>query len=301
MDTIMFHTGGVTWLPENKLPLFIECNFKQFRLFNPEVNVYFLTDKQHLSNEVFKKYNILPFDKDQFYSNKIREFESLFNIYDKNDFWTVTATRLIYIENFMADMNLTNVYHFENDVLIYYNLAAHDKTFRSLYNDMAITVGGEIVAMTGFMFIKHSGALADMTKYFIDMLRRFGIQGTCDRYRIPMVNEMFLMRQYGIDFPGQLRNLPTMPFGEYSENVEAFNSLFDPASYGQFVGGTQSEGPGAMPQDHYIGRWLKKNPQIYIYWNDEGLNLPYLVFDKKVIKINNLHIHSKNLHKYMSV
>ena len=254
----MFHTGA-------ELPSFLECNFRQFRLFNPEVNVYFLTDKSHLNNVVFKKYNILPFDKDQFYSGKIREFESFFN-YSKNNFWTVTATRLIYIENFMADINLTNVYHFENDVLIYYNLADHDKTFRSLYNDMAITVGGEIVAMTGFMFIKHSGALADMTKYFIDMLRRFGIKGTCEKYRIPMVNEMFLMRQYGVDFPGQLRNLPSMPFGEYAENVEKFNSLFDPASYGQFVGGTQSEGPGAMPQDHYIGRWLTANPQYGIAW-----------------------------------
>ena len=293
MDTVMFHTG-------TELPTFLGCNFRQFRLFNPEVNVYFLTDKRYLNNEVFKKYSILPVDKDMYYSDKIKEFESYYN-YGKDNFWTVTATRLIYIENFLADMNLTNVYHFENDVLIYYNLADHDKTFRSLYNDMAITVGGEIVAMTGFMFIKHSGALADMTKYFIDMLRRFGIKGITDRYRIPMVNEMFFMRQYGIDFPDQLRNLPIMPFGEYSENFNEFNSLFDPASYGQFVGGTQSEGPGAKPQDHYIGRWLTVNPQYGIAWKEQSdLKMPYLNYGND-IKINNLHIHSKNLHKYMSI
>jgi len=92
-----------------------------------------------------------------------------------------------------------------------------------------------------------------------------------------------------------------MPFGEFSENLEVFNSLFDPASYGQLVGGTQSEGPGAKPQDHYIGRWLIANPQYSVIWKEENrLKIPYLNYGSG-IKINNLHIHSKNLHKYMSL
>jgi hypothetical protein len=116
-----------------------------------------------------------------------------------------------------------------------------------------------------------------------------------------MVNEMFLMRQYGLDFSWRLQNLPTMPFGEFSENINLFNSLFDPASYGQFVGGTRSEGPGAKPQDHYIGRWLTEKPEHTISWREEnGRRIPYLNY-RNGVKINNLHIHSKNLHKYMSV
>jgi hypothetical protein len=291
MDTVMFHTGE--W------PEFLECTFKQFRLFNPLANVYFLTDRRHLDNSLFKKYNILPFNKDLFYSDKISQFELIFN-YGKNDFWTVTATRLIYIENFMQCLGLTDVYHFENDVLIYYGLKEHDEKFRSLYNNLAITIGGEIVAMTGFMFIKHYEALSRMTKYFIDLLDVYGISGIIEKYHIPMVNEMFLMRQFGIDYPDQLRTLPTMPTGEFSENYPVFNSLFDPASYGQFVGGTRSEGPGAKPQDHYIGRWLTANPDHNVIWKiEEGRKIPYLKYDNE-IKINNLHIHSKNLHKYIS-
>lgn len=292
MDTVMFHTG--------EFPSFLEYTFRQFRLFNPSVNVYFLTDRRHTDNPIFKKYCILAVDKDLFYSDKIRQFELLFN-YGKENFWTVTATRLIYIENFMTDMNLTDVYHLENDVLIYCDLKEHDYKFRSLYKNMAITIGGEIVAMTGFLYINNYKALSRMTQYFINMLKKLGVGGILNKYHIPMVNEMFLMRQYGLDYPQYLRNLPTMPFGEFSENYSEFNSLFDPASYGQLVGGTRTEGPGAKPQDHYIGRWLTANPQYGIIWKEEnGLKIPYLNYDNR-IKINNLHIHSKNLSKYMSV
>ena len=286
----MFHTGA--------LPKFLEYTFRQFRLFNPDSNVYFLVDAQYVNNIIFNKYNILTFNKNMFYSDKIYQFESLFN-YGANDFWTVTATRFMYIENFMKDLELTDIYHFENDVLVYYDIRDHDEKFKSLYKNMAITVGGEIVAMTGFMFIRDWKVLSMMTEYFIDLLE-YGIRGIIAKYRIPMVNEMFLMRQYGLDHPELLQNLPTMPFGEFSENYSIFNSLFDPASYGQFVGGTRSEGPGAKPQDHYIGRWLTANPDYDVIWKIENeRKIPYLKCDNE-IKINNLHIHSKNLHKYIS-
>jgi len=71
MDTVMFHTG-------NELPSFLECAFRQFRLFNPESNVYFLTDQEYVNNNIFKKYHILAVDKDMFYSDKIKRFESHF-------------------------------------------------------------------------------------------------------------------------------------------------------------------------------------------------------------------------------
>jgi len=298
MDTVMFHTG-------KELPSFLECTFSQFRLFNPHNRVYFLTDRKHRYNILFDKYGIISMDKNMFYSDKISRFESLFN-YGRDDFWTVTATRMIYIENFMQYMGLTDVYHFENDVLVYYDMEDHHEVFKTLYDSLAMTIGGEIVAMTGFMFIKYPEVLATMTQFFIDLLSVYGISGIINKYHIPMVNEMFLMRQYGLEYPQGLRCLPTMPFGEFSENYSIFNSIFDPASYGQFVGGTRSEGPGAKPQDHYIGRWLKANPNHYVIWEkDKDRKVPYLKYNdnevKIEVKINNLHIHSKNLDKYMSL
>lgn len=107
-----------------------------------------------------------------------------------------------------------------------------------------------------------------------------------------MVNEMTLMSVY---FASHRGLLPTMPHSEYANK---FNSIFDPASYGQFVGGTTNGIPGAKPKDHYIGQMLTDNPSFDIIWNNK--RQPCLKYNDKEIRINNLHIHSKNLHLYIS-
>ena len=300
INLVMFHSG-------TPLPEFLEYNFKQIRFFNPNVGVYFLTDKNLISDPLFNKYNVEAVDKDLFYSDKIKQFEMFFN-YGSNNFWTLAATRLIYIENFLksyslySSINMTDVYHFENDVLLYYNLEEHHEKFQKLYENIAITTGGPDKSMTGFMFIKNHESMSMMTQFFIDTLKTYGIQGTLNKYRMDMVHEMSLMKFYGIEKGDKyLSNLPILPMGEFSEHFSDFNSVFDPATWGQFVGGTRNEGPGAKPQDHYIGVLLKQNPQWNVLFKDEnGLKVPYFSYDDKLVKINNLHIHSKNLKNYVS-
>ena len=117
-----------------------------------------------------------------------------------------------------------------------------------------------------------------------------------------MVNEMTLMRAYSKDFPDQLEFLPILPFGEFSKYYGEFNSIFDPASWGQYIGGNiQEKQPGLKPDDHYIGQLLRKNLDYTIIWKQNGLGkIPYFRYDDKEVKINNLHIHSKELYKYLS-
>jgi hypothetical protein len=116
-----------------------------------------------------------------------------------------------------------------------------------------------------------------------------------------MVNEMTLMRIYSKEYPELMKFLPILPFGDYSENYDEFNSLFDPASYGQYVGGTMNGVPGAKPQDHYIGRLLEQHPDYTVVWKQEKQGrVPYFKYDGQEVKINNLHIHSKNLNLYVS-
>lgn len=277
MDIVLFHSG--------KLPGFLESTFKQIRKFNPDVTVYFLTDKEWLKNNLFAKYNIEVINKDLYYSRKIRSFERKFN-YPPDNFWTLASTRLIYIENFLLDSGLENIYHFENDVLLYYDLSEHHETFKRLYT-LGVTPGGPDKCMTGFMFVKNGKALADMTTFFIRLLKTYGVTGIKEKYRMDMVNEMTLMKLYVKEY------LPILPFGEFSNNFTEYNSIFDPATWGQFVGGTKKDGPGAKPPDHYIGQLLIKNPDYKVDWKDK---VPYF----QGVRINNLHIHSKNLHKYES-
>lgn len=299
MDIVMFHSGDA-------FPSFLEDNFRQIRLFNPVVTIYFLTDIQYLNNPIFKKYNITVLNKDSFYSSKISRFEICFKYRHKSNmyqFWVYTAIRLIFIENFIKTYKLNSVYHFENDILLYYNLSEFHKIFLKLYPHMSITVGGQDKCMTGFMFIRDGQSLSEMTQFFIDILEKYGKGRLMKIYNMDMVNEMTLMRAYSKDYPDKLMLLPILPFGEFSKGYDEFISVFDPASYGMFVGGSaQEKEPGCKPQDHYIGQLLREHPEYDVVWkvDDRNRKVPYFKYDGQEVKINNLHIHSKNLSLYMS-
>ncbi len=117
-----------------------------------------------------------------------------------------------------------------------------------------------------------------------------------------MVNEMSLIKFYGVEKGDEyVSDLPILPFGEHCKHFIYFNSIFDPATWGQLVGGTRVEVPGHKPQDHYIGVLLKDNPNWFVEWKIENeLKIPYFNKDGELFKINNLHIHSKNLNLYVS-
>jgi len=294
-NLVLFHTG-------TELPLFLNVTFAQIRAFNPEAEVYFLTDKQHLKNTLFDNYNIHALNKDDFYSDKIHLFEKNYK-YAPDNFWSLTATRLIYIEKFMLDCGLENMYHFDNDVLLYYNLCKYHEHFKRLYAHIAITPGGPNENIAGFIFIKTGKSLADMTQFFVDTLQTYGM-GAGAKYHVGLICEMRLMKIYEIEKGKEfLGHLPVLPFGKHSENYSEFNAIFDSASWGQFVGGThKGKTPGAKTASQYVGQLLREHPEYAVIWtkDNEDRKIPYFKYDNNEVKINNLHIHSKQLSKYRS-
>jgi hypothetical protein len=292
MDLVMFHSG--------ELPKYIRYTFSQIRLFNPDLTIHFITDKKHIIEQptLFHTFGVKVYNKDEYYSNKIEMLTKLMGR-DHADFWMITMSRLVYIETFIGLHNLKNVFHFENDVLLYRSLSEMYDTFDKLYPSLAITQGSEHKWMTGFAFIKDYISLSKMTHFFIYVLQTYGIKGTIKKYGMDMVHEMSLMAAYHKEQPNRLAPLPTLPS---SDNFNDFNSIFDSAAWGQFVGGTQNEGPGAKPTDHDVSRVLINNPTHSVIWklDDKNRKVPYYKTEEDCIRINNLHMHSKNLHLYLS-
>jgi hypothetical protein len=291
MDLVMFHSG-------KELPSYLEFTFKQIRTFNLDLHLHFITDEKHVGNYVFGKYDVNSYNKDLYYSNKVQELERLMGR-KSGDFWMVTLSRLVYIETFIGIHNLKNVYHFENDVMLYYDLKEYEKTFKNNYIGLAITKGSSYKWMTGFAFIKDYIALSKMTQFFIFILQTHGVKGILKKYPIEMVHEMSLISLYNTYEPEQLISPPTLPS---SWNFIDYNSIFDPAAWGQYVGGTTDGIPGAKPPDHDISQMLIKHPEYDVIWNkdNKGRKIPYFKIGDEHVRINNLHIHSKNLHLYLS-
>ena len=87
----------------------------------------------------------------------------------------------------------------------------------------------------------------------------------------------------------------------YSHNLEQFQSLFDGAAFGQYLGGQDprngSSDPGYIAPDcvfnasNFDGEWRD---------DEQGRRIPYAEFHGECYRINNLHIHSKNLKPFLS-
>jgi len=302
VNVVLFHTGcfgpHIYQHPDGpNLPPHLDFCIRQYQLLNDNP-VYFLTDVQNFPHLAQYK-RVIPVAISEYTSDKIARFNALYD-YEARNFWTVTATRLFYIENFMRAHDLHHVYHFENDVLIYFDIKKYDLLFQRLYKSIAITPAGPDKYATGFMYVADADALKRATDFFVNALELSGIEGLKRKYSLGMIHEMPLLWLCG-NLTSHIELLPILPFGEFSRHHEDFRAIFDPASWGQFVGGTRTEGPGAKPEDHYIGQLLRSNPQYGVKWRTEdGLKMPYFVYDNNWVKINNLHIHSKNLKEFMS-
>lgn len=297
MTAILTHQGCTgPYIASTRPPAHLTACIEQYQLFNYG-DLHILTDRenlQHLPERAF----VYPHAIEDYHSPKIDYFVELYGR-GPLDFWTVTFTRLMYIENFMAAYSLFGVCEFANDVLIYFDISKFDPVFKRLYPGIAVTPCGPQHTLDGFMYINDPLALAKMTSFFINTLEDFGIEGIKRQYGYDMVNEMTMMHLYSeqVGIPG----LPIMPWGKFSENFDEFGALFDPATWGQYVGGTRTAGPGIKPQNHYIGLMLNECPQYGVVWQVEnGLRVPYFSHDGELTKINNLHIHSKNMGLYMS-
>jgi len=87
----------------------------------------------------------------------------------------------------------------------------------------------------------------------------------------------------------------------YNKNFESFNAIFDAAAIGQYLGGIDKKNDPndtigfinetcVIKYNNYSFYWIKIND----LWN------PYIKINNKLIKIINLHIHSKLLDKFTS-
>ena len=85
--------------------------------------------------------------------------------------------------------------------------------------------------------------------------------------------------------------LPSLPFGEQSQNFGQFNMLFDPASYGQFLGGTNNGHPqGYTEPAHFIGSQIISK-QIEVVFDKK----PFVIYEGKQVPLYNLHLHNKQV------
>ena len=260
----------------NKIPDYAHVSFKQTKHFLNEEPIILTND------------NITEFSSDinHFFIKCKNGFPSFY----KDTFWLLTLLRLYVVFLYAKKNNINEFIHLEYDNLIYNDLTI----LKCLPPSTYFTRVGPYCSSAGFMYcnsIEHFSKFIEKVEQIICKGEKHARQFTAYDH----LSEMILIDLIYENTKNIIDYLPILPFGKGSDNFDLLGILFDGASYGQYIGGTNNgDGKGWTGRHHYTGCAIQDN-NIQVIFD----KVPSIVFNNKKIPIANLHIHSKKLTDYI--
>lgn len=288
------------------LPSYFITTIAQARLFNKECPIYVLAsleaieaaDPQYLDNDVtFVAFEMLPpsLAHQRFHNNPNHDWGG-------RGFWVFTSERFFYLEEFVTLYNLSEVFHFENDIMVYTDLNELMPTLSKYFLGMlGATFENDDRCVPGVLYISDPKPLSALIDFFpscidirhtdMENLARFK-----DRYRGRYIDSLpTLLPAYAEDHELEMWEKNGHDPELYINHIDAFNSIFDAAAFGIYLGGMNSNwhadsAPGK------ISPYSVFDPSLFtIEWekDDEGRRVPFILYKDDKLKINNLHITNK--------
>ena len=287
MRIVLTHSGSA-------VPDYTKHCIKQIRHTNPDVQIDLLVKYRFIKDFRRKvrnvpKCNIYPLEI--YHENLLwQEFKELSwygnwgtpnTVYPSPEgFVQGTSERLFVLLAYMKHNKFEDVWHFENDNLIYGQL----KHLYPLGDKITVCHMNPKHIVMNVVHIPTYKHLHDALSWYVDEMR-LGDQALKDKYVLDMTHEMTVMRHYP-----NFNFFPSIP--KLDKKIHGY--YFDPASYGQHIAGTNNGHPEGFLDtvNHDIAR------QYGHVWH--GLS-----FDKyegpKIIdtdnvshKLFNLHMHNKH-------
>lgn len=290
------------------VPDYLEYSIAQARLFNRNCNIFLLFNsiacekKQTFFNNLKKIYDVhLIACETLTQSASHKKFESLCIQRSVSGFWRLTTERFFYIDEFMKQYQLNDVFQVECDVMLYINLENYLALLHTYYTDIASPFQNDYLACVSFVYLSNPAAIEKFANFIPNQLKGQLFEP-----------DMYLLASYRNYNPDKVNNLPTISKdlmwrsilknarGEiapepwrYWNRIEEWDSIFD------------NDGIGSYLQDGY---WKANqayfNPDVYQFIWDvdfEGRRIPYLCYDKFKYRINTLHVASKkDFSQYLS-
>jgi len=274
-----------------KIPKYIDDCIKQIDLTQKNYTIHLL--KNRSSN--YKNDNCLIIDVENIpISAKHLHFirnSKLINKKFRNYFWRYSTERLYVIDDYLQMKNLKDVIHIETDVLLYQDLELVIPALQDY--DFACVRDNDIRVIGSIIYIKNkeiSKKISSIANYYIDE------------------NDMIIFHH----IERTMSNTLCLPIGDLDVYKDNLKYIFDGASIGQFVGGIDSRNKtkGIKSFINSIKIFFGKNTESSFVNKDSKINIseweikwinnrPYKKINEDLIPIINLHIHSKNLKKFM--
>ncbi len=297
---VFIHVGS-------EIPPYAETAFMQARLFNRDSPIVLIGNKKALQN-FSSQADIIKISCESLPQTEEHVCFSKKSPLSKG-FWRSASERFLYLYDFMKEYRQNNVFHLEYDNMVYADLSELLPKFQAHYPGVAACFDNESRCIPGFVYISSPGAMKYLAKCFatqakhgyndMELLSVFKhSSGSKFVDNLPIVFEEYT----GEHEMRSLAGHTTEHRENYCKNIEVFHSIFDAAAIGQYLGGCDPQ-HHAKSKAGFINESCLFNPSLLSYeWekDEKGRKIPYAVYKNKKYRINNLHIHCKNLGAFSS-
>jgi hypothetical protein len=296
-----------------QIPEYASFAISQARTFNPDCPIIFVASQNainrfapsappagitYISTESLKP------TPEHFYFKRHTHLDSKW----RNGFTLYTSERFLYLQDLVVQYNLKNVFHLENDVMLYVNLETLLLVFESQYKGIAVTMNNDQQCIAGFIYISNSVPMNLLASYFgqkayLNQNDMIVMANFKNAYREDIIDDLpIIFKEYLLTQPFKsISGFEAKNPADYCRHIDLFQSIFDGAALGQYLGG------GDLRNGNYgigfVNPQCLFNPSKLDYeWivDEEGRRVPYAIYNNKKYRINNLHIHSKNLSPFLS-
>ena len=291
------------------LPSYLEIALDQARLFNPSCPIILIGNEEALknfeshSNITLVSCESLPLTKEHQIFQKQTKFDSKI----LEGYLRYTSERFLYLYDYMVAYQEKNIFHLENDVLLYVDLQRLLPIFEACYQGIATTFESQTKCVPGFVFIRNQKSMQKLAYHFaiyapkamVDMklIGLFWKEHNKEIDCLPM-----MMEEYFFDHtPSSFENTLLKKKLHHSKHINQFKSIFDGAAIGVYLDGIDPT-KGNFPPGYLMKTLFDASLMTYHWFIDEkNRKIPYAKYKDQVIRINNLHIASKRLEQFISL
>ena len=197
--------------------------------------------------------------------------------------WFQSSNRFFYLYDYIKTYNIKNCFHIENDVMVYTNLDNYLPNEKKIY--LAMDSNGRCIP--GIVFISSHNELQPLIKNYSNTTNDMNNLGK------------FYNKNKDIceTFPIIKKNMNFDSHDFLFKNFDKFNAVFDTAAIGQYLGGCHYGRiiPGFINETCFV----KYNKYNFYWIKKDNLFIPHIEIEKELIPIINLHVHRKELYKFM--
>ena len=245
------------------VPDYLNVAVYQARLWNRDASIIVLLDHPETIEHASSVVNTRMLPKSEIHTKFENTFQN--DAAFRNGFWKTTTQRFFVLYDYMVHVQATNVVHLESDVMLYCDVSG----IRS--NEIMVVQDAVDRAVGSIVFVPDVTALGRLCEFMAENHRGR--------------NDMSLLALYP-----RKNTFPFIP-GES-------NSIYDGAAIGQYLGGIDPRNTAGNTIGFVNETCLFRCTNYMIIKERDARGLAYFVIGGS--RVQNLHIHSKQLKRFLS-